>query len=258
MARQARLRVMPSSGSCYTPDDLKKILAVLTKVKLKPVDHKSFFDRLNRVALLACAHEDVAAAASTACQRVIDCRETAVQAKRLRASLEQVQGWIEMAGHYRAVKGDPKVVPIELKPPPDAPPPPGDPPPGVKKVMVTTDRHGVVVDPTPLWPVGEYLWQLCAFLPWLARCAEDAAALAEQERGGTSAGLGADFAVERFTALFHEILAEPARPRPYKDRDTGEVRGILIDFLEACLLPLGYRGDRASILRRVEKAKKNA
>lgn len=100
----------------------------------------------------------------------------------------------------------------------------------------------------------ERLWNLHELLPWFKRCCESVADRLAAEKavaGGNRAAEGLEYLVRQLTAFFAKHSAEPATA--YSDRSSGEARGRLVDFLESCLEPLGYKRSRNSILDAIEK-----
>lgn len=100
-------------------------------------------------------------------------------------------------------------------------------------------------------------------LGWMVRCIDEATARAEQEvgDGGNRPKEHLDALVEGLAAIFHKHSVDP--PVAYRASDSEEVKGTLIDFIEACLVPLqgGSSEDiyrRHSIRERLEKLKPNA
>jgi hypothetical protein len=163
------------------------------------------------------------------------CHQVAAQAERLFGSLKRVEGALARTAKDLALKGDP--------------------PPGCQgERLDATDRDGEEVAPITSWPVEKALRRFQETLAWLPHCATAAAQQAEQEKTdpGNRSADSMDDLVVRLSTLFCESSAGPATA--YRYSHTGEARGTLIDFLEACLRPLGCEDDRMSFLRRVKKA----
>jgi hypothetical protein len=165
------------------------------------------------------------------------CAQVASQARLLLASLEPVEGALLRAAQDLAAQG---------APPPDC----------QSKKLDATDRYGCEVAPTTYWPVEKNLRGFREMLAWLPQCAQAAAEQAGQEKANPG-NRSAD-SVDNVVASLHKLFCENSAEKvtAHKDRINGDVvHGNMIDFLEACLRPLGCKDSRASLLRRFEKAK---
>ncbi len=114
-------------------------------------------------------------------------------------------------------------------------------------------------DPSPsdylmVWPVEEQLRKSIAALEWLHQCVNEAGAQAGDEKAK-----GGNRPIEPKHAFYRDVVgiydeAALAPKNPQKDRIRGDVYGEVLDFLEACLRPLGVCDTRKVIYKTYYRA----
>jgi hypothetical protein len=258
-----------SESQYYSSEQMELILGT---IRLKPGSDRELVQReIERVAIIACELSRILEEGEIrpASVRARKLRALSTLSKRTLAGLQEAlqEGYLELAARSLAEQGDPPPG-CQVEPffPADCPgnAPGGSPSQCDEGAMTTSDSGGPSVAPDlAYWPVEDQLLQFRRMLGWMVRCIEEAAASAEQEvgDGGNRPKEHLDALVEGLAAIFHKHSVDP--PVAYRARDSEEVKGALIDFIEACLAPLqgGSSKDkyrRRSILERLEKLKSDA